>query len=94
VQTLAREYALSLGILSRRYKIPKRRFGLDELFMKNGKSFFIEFKKKKKKPTEGQEREMIALDEYNMPNYWTDKFEGPGGAKEIIDKENRRMERD
>ena len=53
-------YAESLGWISRKFNSPARRAEPDRIFFRDGRTVFIEFKRKGKKPTAAQRRRLDA----------------------------------
>lgn len=67
------EYARSLGMLVYKFTSPGRSHVPDRLFITaNGEVFFIEFKRKGKKPTEAQEVEIAKLRKQGATVYVVD----------------------
>ena len=57
IETYVKEYARSKGILCYKFSSPSHASVPDDLFLYEGRAFFIEFKRKGKLPTPAQERE-------------------------------------
>jgi len=76
-------YGISKGIKHRKFKTPNRRSAPDQIFFPGqGRTFFIEFKRKGKKATKAQLREHRRLEDLGFVVYVVDnKKQG----KEIID---------
>lgn len=79
-----RKYAKSLGCLVYKLTCPGRRNVPDRLTIcPNGVCIFIEFKRPKKTPTDGQWREIKRLRALGHYAYWANK---PGQAEKILNE--------
>lgn len=62
IEKSVKEYARGLGILVRKYSSPNQCSVPDNIFMfNNGVIVFVEFKRKKKKPTKAQAEEHLKM---------------------------------
>lgn len=67
------DHAKKLGYLTYKFNSEARRSVPDRMFVSStGVIYFIEFKRKGKKPTTGQERELKRLHEKNVPVFVID----------------------
>jgi hypothetical protein len=85
VENPAKAYARRLGWWVRKFKSPGNRSAPDDVFGKNGRIFFIEFKRPGKKPTPEQLLEHEEMRRHGLTVYVCDNLEE---AKQIIDAEN------
>lgn len=70
------DFAKSLGMLVYKFTSPSRRSVPDRMFItKDGKVFFIEFKRKGQKPTDAQKVEMTKIEKQGVPVYVVDNVE-------------------
>jgi len=70
------DYAKAHGFLSYKFTSPQRRSVPDRLFIsKHGVVVFIEFKRKGKKPTEGQAREIARLKDQGVAVFVVDNVD-------------------
>jgi hypothetical protein len=72
------------GFYVRKYKAPGRRSAPDDIFARNGRVFFIEYKATGCEPTELQYEEHKTMREHGLTVYWTDSREG---HKRIMERE-------
>lgn len=80
------EYARSLGMLVYKFTSPGRSHVPDRMFvLPGGRVFFIEFKRKGKKPTPAQEVEIKKLRDQGATVYVVDNV---AEGKEVIESQN------
>lgn len=76
------EYAKAKGMMVYKFTSPARAAVPDRLFIKNGRVFFIEFKRGGQKPTDAQEREHHRLRQQAINVFVIDNVDA---GKECID---------
>lgn len=76
------DYAKTKGMMVYKFTSPARAAVPDRMFIKNGRVFFIEFKRGGQKPTEAQEREHHRLRQQAINVFVVDNVDA---GKECID---------
>lgn len=69
------DYAKSKGLLVYKFTSPARAAVPDRLFIRNGRVFFVEFKRSGQKPTDAQHREHERLRQQNVNVFVIDNVE-------------------
>jgi hypothetical protein len=86
IEAAANRLAKKLGFWERKFKTPARRSAPDRIYAKNGRVFWIEFKRKGEKPTELQRGEHERMRAAGLTVYVCDCKEE---YEAIFDYENR-----
>jgi len=72
IEGAVRDYAVSLGVYTRKFASPAHRGVPDRLFVCNGTTLYLEFKQPGKKPTPLQYKELETLAKHGACAAWTD----------------------
>lgn len=79
------DFAKSLGMLVYKFTSPSRRSVPDRMFItKDGKVFFIEFKRKGQKLTDAQKVEIMKIEKQGVPVYVVDNVEDGKRIVQIV----------
>ena len=86
LEAKANRYAEKFGWWQRKFKSPGRRSAPDRIYARNGRVFFVEYKRYGKSPTELQAREHKKMRQAGLTVYVCDRW---SEALAIFEYENR-----